>query len=175
MLFDTCEFASYRYKDSEKRFQHVLEACGVNKSLIKLGVKEGDTVFVGDVSWDYFAFFRFILHVACYPVLQISSSINCLNFWREMLTWASIIFVRSIFKWIEGIGLTWPFSLVPNDSQRFLFRTEDDLLLSICSSNIITFSSYFISLWSLYIFSWFLPDGVGVARRSWQCRSLKCE
>lgn len=39
-----------RYIDSERRFQHVLEACGVNKSLIKLGVKEGDTVIVGDVS-----------------------------------------------------------------------------------------------------------------------------
>lgn len=40
----------YRYIDSDRRFQHVLEACGVNKSLIKLGVKEGDTVIVGDVS-----------------------------------------------------------------------------------------------------------------------------
>lgn len=38
-----------RYKDSERRFQHVLEACGVNKSLTRLGVKEGDTVFVGEV------------------------------------------------------------------------------------------------------------------------------
>lgn len=35
--------------DSERRFQHVLEACGVNKSLMKLGVKEGDTVIVGEV------------------------------------------------------------------------------------------------------------------------------
>lgn len=35
--------------DSEIRFQHVLEACGVNKSLIKLGVKEGDTVIIGEV------------------------------------------------------------------------------------------------------------------------------
>lgn len=35
--------------DSDRRFQHVLEACGVNKSLLKLGVKEGDTVVVGDV------------------------------------------------------------------------------------------------------------------------------
>lgn len=41
-----------RYVDSERRFQHVLEACGVNKSLSKLGVKEGDTVIVGDVSID---------------------------------------------------------------------------------------------------------------------------
>ena len=39
-----------RYIDSERRFQHVLEACGVYKSLIKLGVKEGDTVVVGEVS-----------------------------------------------------------------------------------------------------------------------------
>lgn len=40
---------SYRYVDSDRRFQHVLEACGVNKSLIKLGVKEGDTVIIGEV------------------------------------------------------------------------------------------------------------------------------
>lgn len=32
-----------------KRFQHVLEASGVKKSLIKLGVKEGDRVIVGEV------------------------------------------------------------------------------------------------------------------------------
>lgn len=38
-----------RYVDSERRFQHVLEACGVFKSLMKLGVKEGDTVIVGEV------------------------------------------------------------------------------------------------------------------------------
>ena len=38
-----------RYIDSERRFQHVLEACGVYKSLMKLGVKEGDTVIVGEV------------------------------------------------------------------------------------------------------------------------------
>lgn len=35
--------------DSDKRFHHVLDACGVNKSLMKLGVKEGDTVIVGEV------------------------------------------------------------------------------------------------------------------------------
>ncbi|GLT64601.1 hypothetical protein SLA2020_370830 [Shorea laevis] len=35
--------------DSAKRFQHVLEACGVNHSLMKLGVKEGDTVVVGEM------------------------------------------------------------------------------------------------------------------------------
>lgn len=35
--------------DSDRRFQHVLEACGVNKSLIKRGVKEGDTVIIGEV------------------------------------------------------------------------------------------------------------------------------
>lgn len=55
-----------RYIDSERRFQHVLEACGVNKSLIKLGVKEGDTVIVGDVSiglslWLLHCFFFFFL------------------------------------------------------------------------------------------------------------------
>ncbi|GJV59328.1 kinase-like domain, phloem protein 2-like protein, partial [Tanacetum coccineum] len=37
-----------RYMDSDRRFQHVLEACGVNKSLIKRGVKEGDTVIIGE-------------------------------------------------------------------------------------------------------------------------------
>ena len=35
--------------ESERRFQHVMEACGVNKSLRKLGIKEGDTVFVAEV------------------------------------------------------------------------------------------------------------------------------
>lgn len=44
-----------RYMDSDRRFQHVLEACGVNKSLLKLGVKEGDTVVVGDVCLCYIA------------------------------------------------------------------------------------------------------------------------
>ncbi|PPR82809.1 hypothetical protein GOBAR_AA37906 [Gossypium barbadense] len=39
----------HRYIDSDKRFQHVLEACGVNRSLMKLGVKEGDTVIVGEM------------------------------------------------------------------------------------------------------------------------------
>nr|XP_027117435.1 GTP-binding protein OBGC, chloroplastic-like [Coffea arabica] len=43
------QMTNWRYIDSAKRFQHVLEACGVNKSLIRLGVKEGDTVFVGDM------------------------------------------------------------------------------------------------------------------------------
>ena len=37
--------------DSDRRFQHVLEACGVNKSLIKQGVKEGDTVIIGEVCY----------------------------------------------------------------------------------------------------------------------------
>ena len=40
-----------RYIDSDKRFQHILEACGVNRSLMKLGVKEGDSVIVGEVWW----------------------------------------------------------------------------------------------------------------------------
>ncbi|CAH9132934.1 unnamed protein product [Cuscuta epithymum] len=43
------QMTNWSYIDSERRFQHVLEACGVNKSLIKLGVKEGDTVVVGDM------------------------------------------------------------------------------------------------------------------------------
>ncbi|GKD53126.1 GTP-binding protein OBGC, chloroplastic-like protein [Tanacetum coccineum] len=37
------------YMHSDRRFQHVLEACGVNKSLIKRGVKEGDTVIIGEM------------------------------------------------------------------------------------------------------------------------------
>ncbi|CAK9145537.1 unnamed protein product [Ilex paraguariensis] len=43
------QMTNWRYMDSERRFQHVLEACGVYKSLIKLGVKEGDTVIVGEM------------------------------------------------------------------------------------------------------------------------------
>ncbi|XP_057489242.1 GTP-binding protein OBGC, chloroplastic-like [Actinidia eriantha] len=43
------QMTNWRYIDSERRFQHVLEACGVYKSLIKLGVKEGDTVVIGDM------------------------------------------------------------------------------------------------------------------------------
>ncbi|KAL9410378.1 hypothetical protein AB3S75_044189 [Citrus x aurantiifolia] len=43
------QMTNWRYLDSERRFQHVLEACGVTKSLMKLGVKEGDTVIVGDM------------------------------------------------------------------------------------------------------------------------------
>uniref|UniRef100_A0A803N9L1 Uncharacterized protein n=1 Tax=Chenopodium quinoa TaxID=63459 RepID=A0A803N9L1_CHEQI len=38
------QMTNWQYVDSEKRFQHVLEACGVNKSLIDRGVKEGDSV-----------------------------------------------------------------------------------------------------------------------------------
>ncbi|KAL8515591.1 hypothetical protein ACS0TY_014329 [Phlomoides rotata] len=47
------QMTNWRYNDSGRRFQHVLEACGVNKSLLKLGVKEGDTVIVGgmDLVW----------------------------------------------------------------------------------------------------------------------------
>lgn len=43
------QMTNWRYIDSERRFQHVLEACGVYKSLMKLGVKEGDTVIVGEM------------------------------------------------------------------------------------------------------------------------------
>lgn len=42
------QMTNWQYTESLRRFQHVLEACGVNKSLIKQGVKEGDTVIVGD-------------------------------------------------------------------------------------------------------------------------------
>ncbi|KAJ0601900.1 putative GTP-binding protein OBG [Helianthus annuus] len=43
------QMTNWRYMDSDRRFQHVLEACGVNKSLIKRGVKEGDTVIIGEM------------------------------------------------------------------------------------------------------------------------------
>ncbi|KAI8561595.1 hypothetical protein RHMOL_Rhmol04G0352400 [Rhododendron molle] len=43
------QMTNWRYIDSERRFQHVLEACGVYKSLTNLGVKEGDTVVVGEM------------------------------------------------------------------------------------------------------------------------------
>ncbi|KAL6971325.1 hypothetical protein U1Q18_031003 [Sarracenia purpurea var. burkii] len=43
------QMTNWRYIDSERRFQSVLEACGVYKTLIKLGVKEGDTVVVGEM------------------------------------------------------------------------------------------------------------------------------
>ncbi|XP_052191483.1 GTP-binding protein OBGC, chloroplastic [Diospyros lotus] len=43
------QMTNWRYIDSERRFQHVLEACGVYKSLVRLGVKEGDTVIVGEM------------------------------------------------------------------------------------------------------------------------------
>ncbi|KAK7245694.1 hypothetical protein RIF29_40543 [Crotalaria pallida] len=43
------QMTNWRYVDSDKRFQHVLEACGVYKSLMKRGVKEGDIVMVGEM------------------------------------------------------------------------------------------------------------------------------
>ncbi|KAF8392561.1 hypothetical protein HHK36_022906 [Tetracentron sinense] len=43
------QMTNWQYSESLRRFQHVLEACGVNKSLIKLGVKEDDTVIVGEI------------------------------------------------------------------------------------------------------------------------------
>ncbi|KAL5097201.1 hypothetical protein RYX36_001528 [Vicia faba] len=43
------QMTNWRYVDSEKRFQNVLEACGVFKSLVKLGVKEGDKVMIGEM------------------------------------------------------------------------------------------------------------------------------
>ncbi|KAF5179109.1 Gtpase obg [Thalictrum thalictroides] len=45
------QMTNWQYSESMKRFQHVLEASGVNKSLIKLGVKEGDRVIVGEMHW----------------------------------------------------------------------------------------------------------------------------
>ncbi|KAK9153318.1 hypothetical protein Sjap_000798 [Stephania japonica] len=43
------QMTNWQYAESMRRFQHVLEACGVNKSLVKLGVKEGDRVVVGEM------------------------------------------------------------------------------------------------------------------------------
>ncbi|XP_008778459.1 GTP-binding protein OBGC, chloroplastic [Phoenix dactylifera] len=43
------QMTNWQYTESLRRFQHALEACGVNKSLIKHGVKEGDTVIVGEM------------------------------------------------------------------------------------------------------------------------------
>ncbi|EPS71436.1 hypothetical protein M569_03322 [Genlisea aurea] len=40
------QMTNWRYRDSERRFQNVLEACGVDRSLARLGVKEGDTVVI---------------------------------------------------------------------------------------------------------------------------------
>lgn len=47
------QMTNWRYIDSERRFQHVLDACGVFKSLVKLGVKEGDTVFIGEMEMEW--------------------------------------------------------------------------------------------------------------------------
>ncbi|KAF9589850.1 hypothetical protein IFM89_028785 [Coptis chinensis] len=43
------QMTNWQYSESLRRFQHVLEASGVNKSLLKLGVKEGDRVIVGEM------------------------------------------------------------------------------------------------------------------------------
>ncbi|XP_057956863.1 GTP-binding protein OBGC, chloroplastic [Malania oleifera] len=43
------QMTNWRYSESERRFQHVMEACGVNKSLVRRGIKEGDTVIVGEI------------------------------------------------------------------------------------------------------------------------------
>ncbi|GJU30629.1 GTP-binding protein OBGC, chloroplastic-like protein, partial [Tanacetum coccineum] len=54
------QMTNWKYMDSDRRFQHVLEACGVNKSLIKRGVKEGDTVIIGEMEMmkDYLQMIR---------------------------------------------------------------------------------------------------------------------
>lgn len=43
------QMTNWDYTESLKRFQSVLDACGVNKTLVKLGVKEGDTVVIGEM------------------------------------------------------------------------------------------------------------------------------
>lgn len=42
------QMTNWEYFESIRRFQHVLEACGVDRALRELGVKEGDTVIVGE-------------------------------------------------------------------------------------------------------------------------------
>ncbi|XP_074588792.1 GTP-binding protein OBGC, chloroplastic [Curcuma longa] len=43
------QMTNWQYSESLRRFRHVLEACGVYKSLLKQGVKEGDTVIVSEM------------------------------------------------------------------------------------------------------------------------------
>ncbi|XP_078440541.1 GTP1/OBG family protein [Wolffia australiana] len=43
------QMTNWQYAESLRRFQHALDACGVNKALVKRGVKEGDTVIVGEM------------------------------------------------------------------------------------------------------------------------------
>ncbi|XP_020595144.1 probable GTP-binding protein OBGC1, chloroplastic [Phalaenopsis equestris] len=43
------QMTNWRYNESLRRFQHALEACGVNRALRKGGVREGDTVIVGEM------------------------------------------------------------------------------------------------------------------------------
>uniref|UniRef100_A0A1D1Z5H5 GTPase obg n=1 Tax=Anthurium amnicola TaxID=1678845 RepID=A0A1D1Z5H5_9ARAE len=43
------QMTNWQYSESLRRFQHALEACGVNKCLTKQGVREGDTVIVGEM------------------------------------------------------------------------------------------------------------------------------
>ncbi|GLJ45951.1 hypothetical protein SUGI_0967570 [Cryptomeria japonica] len=43
------QMTNWEYFESIRRFQHVLEACGVDKCLRERGVKEGDTVIVGQM------------------------------------------------------------------------------------------------------------------------------
>ncbi|KAL8121610.1 GTP-binding protein OBGC, chloroplastic [Apium graveolens] len=47
------QMTNWSYVDSDRRFQHVLEACGVFKSLTRLGVKEGDTVVIGEMEMEW--------------------------------------------------------------------------------------------------------------------------
>lgn len=42
------QMTNWEYFESIRRFQHVLEACGVDRALRERGVKEGDTVIVGE-------------------------------------------------------------------------------------------------------------------------------
>lgn len=73
------------YVDSDRRFQHVLEACGVFKSLSKLGVKEGDTVVIGEVCNYYRLLLLPLPSIPCetYFLLQCLQVVlrRCLDNW----------------------------------------------------------------------------------------------
>ncbi|XP_062187152.1 probable GTP-binding protein OBGC1, chloroplastic [Phragmites australis] len=43
------QMTNWQYSDSLKRFQHALEACGVNRTLLNRGVKDGDIVIIGEM------------------------------------------------------------------------------------------------------------------------------
>ena len=43
----------WEYEDSALRFQRILEALGIRKALTEAGVKEGDTVVIGEAELEW--------------------------------------------------------------------------------------------------------------------------